>query len=274
MIAGEQAGAPMTDRIAETSPRAQARIAGFLYLIVIVTGGWAQLFVRAHLIVRDDAVATAANIATHALLFRLGLVADLAGVAAYIGVTAVLYRLLRPAGRELSLLAAFFSLTGCAVMAANLVNHLAPLVLLGGAHYLSAFSAEQLQALSMSFLKLQAYGYVIATIFFGLYCFSLGWLIVRSTFLPRVLGVLLVIGGTCYLANGFTIFVFPGYAAQLSPYLLAPPRCRGNIARPVALRRRRERGEMEGPGRRPSQASRRIRPSYAPRSGGPSRRGI
>jgi len=213
----------MADRIAETSPRARARIAGFLYLIVIVTGGWAQLFVRAHLIVRDDAAATAANIAAHEPLFRLGLVADLTSVAAYIGVTAALYGLLKPAGRTLSLLAAFFSLAGCAVMAANLVNHLAPLVLLGGAHYLSVFTIEQLQALSMSFLKLQAYGYVIATAFFGLYCFLLGWLIVRSTFLPRLLGALLVIGGACYLANGFTIFVFPGYAAQLSLYLLAPP---------------------------------------------------
>ncbi len=92
----------MVDRIAETSPRAQARIAGFLYLIVIVTGGWAQLFVRAHLIVRDDAAATAANIAAHEPLFRLGLVADLISVAAYIGVTAVLYGLLKPAGRTLS----------------------------------------------------------------------------------------------------------------------------------------------------------------------------
>jgi hypothetical protein len=213
----------MTDRTAKSSPRARARAAGLLYLIVIVTGGFAQLFVRAHLIVRDDAAATSANILAHDALFRLGLASDLVGIAAYIGVTAILYDLLKPAGRSLSLLAAFFSLAGCAIMAANLVNHVAPLVLLGGAHYLTVFRVDELQALALTFLRLQAYGYVITTVFFGLYCFSIGWLIARSAFLPRILGVLLVIGGGCYLINSFTIFIFPDVAAKLSLYLLAPP---------------------------------------------------
>jgi hypothetical protein len=175
------------------------------------------------LIVRNDAVATAHNILTHDLLYRLGLAADLVSVICYVGVTAFLYALLRPAGRSASLLAAFFSLAGCTIMAGNLINHIAPLILLGNAPYLTPFNAAQLQALAMLFLKLQSYGYVIATMFFGLYCFTLGWLIVHARFMPRILGVLLAIGGLCYLANGAAAFLAPAVATQISAYLTAPP---------------------------------------------------
>src|SRR5215471_17362172 len=99
-------GGSMADQISNSSPRLRARLAGLLYLIVIVSGGWAQLFVRAQLIVRDDAQATAANILAQLPLFRAGLAADLLAASAYIGVVALLYGLLKPVNRSLSLLAA------------------------------------------------------------------------------------------------------------------------------------------------------------------------
>lgn len=120
----------MIDRVVETSPRLWARIAGALYLITIVLGVFAEAFVRGTLIVRDDAAATATNILAHESLYRLGLAADLAMIACYIAVTLLFYVLFKPVSRGLSLLAAFFSLVGLAVLAANSLTHLAPLVLL------------------------------------------------------------------------------------------------------------------------------------------------
>jgi len=204
-------------------PGAQARTAGFLYLIVILTGGWAQLFVRMQLIIRDDAAATAHNIMAHGSLYRAGLVADLVSAATYVGVTALLYAVLQPAGKGLSRLAVLFSLAGCSIMAGNLVNLVAPLLLLGDAPLALPLPADELQALGLLFLRLQVYGYLIAVVFFGLYCFTLGCLIVRSLFLPHILGLLLMLGGLCYLANSGAAFLAPAVATKVSAYLLALP---------------------------------------------------
>ena len=212
----------MTERIAEVSPRSRARIAGLLYLIVFATGGFAELYVRSTLIVSDNASATAGNILAHEPLFRLGFAADLVGAACYIAVTLILYGLFKPVSRSISLLAAFFSLAGCAILAINLLNYLAPLYFLGNAHYLSALKTDQLQALAFVSLRLHALGYNIAMVFFGLYCLLIGILIVKSTFLPRLLGLLLAIAGLSDLIKSFAIFVSPAFADHLFPYILAP----------------------------------------------------
>jgi hypothetical protein len=204
------------------SPRLTARIAGALYLVVIATGFFAEFYVRGSMIVSGDAVATAHNILASEPLYRLGFAADLVGDACYIGVTLILYQLLAPVSRSLSLLAAFFSLTGCVVMAANLVNHLAPLLLLSGGPYLSAFTPGQLQALALVALKLHARGYFIAMVFFGLYCGAIGYLMFRSTFFPRLLGLLLMAGGLSDLTNSFALFVAPALQDRLEPYILIP----------------------------------------------------
>ncbi|HEX9786794.1 MAG TPA: DUF4386 domain-containing protein, partial [Candidatus Binatia bacterium] len=159
----------MTERISKTSPRLKARIAGGLYLIVIVAGIFAEVFVRGALIVPGDAAATASNILASEPLFRLGFAADLVAVAAYIGVTALLYELLKPVSRTLALLGTFFGLAGSAIMAVNMVNHLAPLFFLADAGYLSAFDMDQLQALARVSLRLHGLGYNIAIVFFGLH---------------------------------------------------------------------------------------------------------
>lgn len=205
----------MTDRTVETSPGLWARAAGAFYLITIVMGVFAEVFVRGTLVVRDDAAATAANILAHDSLFRLGLVADLIMMACYITVTLLFYDLFKAVGRSLSLLAAFFSLVGIAVLAANSLNHLAPLVLIGGAQYLSAFDANQLQALALMSLKMHAQGYTVSMVFFGVYCLLIGYLVLRSGFLPRMLGVLMAAGGLSFMANSFASFLLPALAARL-----------------------------------------------------------
>ncbi len=205
----------MTNRSVETSPRPRARIAGAFYLLTIITGVFAELFVRGALVVRDDAAATAANIQAHEPLYRLGLVADLTMLVCYIAVTLLLYDLFRPVGGRLSLLAAFFSLVGIAVLAVNSLNHLAPLVLLGGAQYLSAFGTSQLQALALASLRMHARGYLIAGVFFGIYMLLLGCLIFRSDFLPRALGVMMALGGLSFLVDSVAAFLSPTLVARL-----------------------------------------------------------
>jgi hypothetical protein len=205
----------MTDRAVNPSPRLLARIAGVLYLITIIMGVFAEVFVRGRLAVRDDAAATATNILAHEPLYRLGLTADLVMLVCYIGVTLLFYELFKRVSRSVSLLAAFFSLVGIAVLAVNSLNHLAPLVFLGGAQYLSALETNQLQAFARMSLKMHAAGYTISGVFFGIYCLLIGYLVFKSDFLPRILGVLMVIGGLSYLTDSFVTLLSPQLATRL-----------------------------------------------------------
>jgi hypothetical protein len=130
-------------------------------------------------------------------------------------VTALFYDLFEPVNRRVSLLAAFFSLVGCAILAFASLFQLAALVVLGGGQYLSVFKAEQLRALAVLFLELYGQGVSICFVFFGVYCLLIGYLILKSTFLPRVLGVLMAFAGL-----GWLTFLFPLLANYLSPYIL------------------------------------------------------
>src|SRR5437764_12018920 len=185
----------MMERIGETSPRFEARITGTFYLLTILTGIFAQGFVSNLLVVFGDALTTATNILPHKSLFQLGFTVYLIEMACQIAMTALFYDLLKPAGRSVSLLAAFLGLAGCVIKTFSRVFYIAPLFVLGGAHYLSVFSAEQLQALALLFLKVNDQGPAMALAFFGFYALLTGYLIMRSTFLPRILGVVSVCGG-------------------------------------------------------------------------------
>src|SRR2546427_5590710 len=208
--------AVMTERIAVTSPRLKARITGALYLLTILTGIFAQGFVSENLVVDGDAAATATNILTHKHLFQLGFTVYLIEMACQIAITALFYDLLKPAGRSVSLVAAFLGLAGCVIKTFSRLFYIAPLLVLGGSHYLSVFSAEQLQALALLFLKVNDHGAAIALAFFGFYALLTGYLIVRSTFLPRILGVLSAFGGL-----GWLTFLYPPLGYRLFPYLAA-----------------------------------------------------
>lgn len=206
----------MTERIAEASPRLQARIIGVLYLLTIVTGIFAQGFVSGRLVVDGDAAATATNILAHRGLFQLGFAVYLIEMACQIGMVALFYELLKPAGRSVSLLAAFLGLAGSVIKTFSRLFFIAPLFILGGAHYLSVFSAEQLQALALFFLKVNDRGAAIALVFFGFYALLTGCLILRSTFLPRILGMLSIVGGLGWLS-----FLYPPLGYRLFPYIAA-----------------------------------------------------
>ena len=211
--------AVLTEQFTEASPRFKARIAGGLWLIVIAAGVL-TVIVESALIVRGDAAVTAANILASESLYRLGFAADLIGGACYLGVTVLLYSLLKPVSRSLSLLAAFFGLAGVAVGAVASVSRLVPLVLLGGGPDSTAFTTTQLQAMAMMSLRLQGQGFGIAMVFFGLQCVSIGCLIIRSTFLPRILGVLLAIGGSSYVISSFANFLSPPFGALVFPFII------------------------------------------------------
>ena len=146
----------MMERIAaDSSPRTRARIAGVFYLVAMLTGIFAQGYVSGRLVVDGDAAATATNILTHRGLFQLGFAVYLIEMACQIAMTALFYDLLKPAGRSVSLVAAFLGLGGCVIKTLSRLFYIAPLFILGGAHYLSVFSAGQLQALALLFLKVK-----------------------------------------------------------------------------------------------------------------------
>ena len=192
--------AVMTGRLAETSVRLKARIAGALYLLTLLTGLFAQGFVSGTLVVDGDAVATASNILAHKSLFQLGYAVFLIEMACQVAMTALFYELLKPAGRSVSLVAAFLGLAGSIIKTFSRVFFIVPLFVLGGAHSLSVFSVEQLRALALLFLKVNDRGAGVALVFFGFYALLTGYLIIRSTFLPRILGVVSVIGGLGWLS--------------------------------------------------------------------------
>jgi hypothetical protein len=204
----------MTQRIAEASPRPGARITGVVYLVYFLTAVFGEFFLRG-LVVDGDAAATAGNILAHESLFRLGLATGLIATACYIAVTAFFYGLFKPVNRGLSLLAAFFSLVGCAILALGSLFQIAPLVVLGGSQYLGVFKVEQLRALALMSLELHSQAVNICFVFFGFYCLLIGYLIFRSAFLPRILGVLMALAGL-----GWLTFLSPPLASHLSPYIL------------------------------------------------------
>src|SRR5947199_2666824 len=206
-----------TAAMTETSPRFKARITGVLYLLTILTGIFAQGFVSGRLVVDGDAAATATNILTHRGFFQLGFTVYLIEMACQIAITALFYKLLKPAGSSVSLVAAFLGLAGCVIKTFSRLFYIAPLfILVSGAatHYLSVFSAEQLQALALLFLKLNDRGAGIALAFFGFYALLTGYLIIRSTFLPRILGGLSMIAGLGWLS-----FLYPPLGYRLFPYI-------------------------------------------------------
>jgi hypothetical protein len=133
-----------------------------------------------------------------------------------VAVTALFYGLFEPVSRGLSLAAALFSLVGCAIQASAFLFYIAPVTIMAGAPHLGVFNGEQLQVLALMFLQLYAQAYNIGFAFFGFYCLLIGSLIVRSTFLPRILGVLMILGGLSWLT-----FLFPPLADYLRPYNLA-----------------------------------------------------
>lgn len=210
----------MTNRTIETSPQFYARIAGLLYLMVIAGGLFAEMFVRERLIVRGDPAATANNILAHELLFRQGFAAGIIILMCALAILFIFYRFFSRVNKNLALLMVFFNLVSISIESINLLHHFEPLIILKGSSYAGTLDQGQLQALAYIPLRLQSTGYDLSLAFFGFFCIFTGLLIFRSTFLPRILGVLMAIAGVCYLVNSFIHFLAPQYS--LFPYIMMP----------------------------------------------------
>src|ERR687886_2904321 len=210
------------DSIAGTAPRQLARIAGALYLINIVLGAFAISIVPAVVVVAGDAAATAHNIQTHELLYRLGLVAHLVVTVTNVPLALIFYELFKVVNRRLALLDACFILVATAIEAAGLLNQFTPLVLLGSGPYASALPTAQLEALAYIPSALSGIGYSIAQVFFTFDLVTIAYLVLRSTFLPRVIGVLLAIAGLAYLIYSLANLLAPAFAGNLVPWIQLP----------------------------------------------------
>jgi len=202
----------MTKPVANASPRLLARMAGAFFLLTILSGIFAQGFVSERLIVFGDAAATATNIAAHRGLFQLGFTVYLIEMAAQVATVVLFYQLLRPVNKTVALLSAFWELTGCIIKTFARVFYIAPLFVLSGGSLLSGFSTPQLQMLALVLLKVNDQGAAMALAFFGFSTVLQGYLIFRSTFLPRWLGVLAVLAGLSWLTFlypplGYRVFV-------------------------------------------------------------------
>ncbi len=208
----------------EPSPQLFARIGGIAYLVIIIAGGYDEMFIRNAMIVAGDAAATARNIAASPLLWRISLAGDVVMHICDLILAVVYYFLFKPVNKHLALLSLLFGLVQTAVLVANKMNLVMPLLLLNNnAAYLKSFSPEQLQALTYTALKAHDYGFDIGLIFFGVSCLLDGYLIRKSRYLPAVIGVLVQIAGLCYLINSFVLILSPALANRLFPFILLPP---------------------------------------------------
>lgn len=205
-----------------TAEKPLARIAGVLYLIVAVCGSFAELYVRSGIVVPGDAAATADNIRASATLFRFGFVADLVQATCFLLTAMALYLLLRHVDKRVAAAMVTFVAVSVAIMCLNLLNQLAALLIATGEDTSGAFGPAGSDALVLLFAELQRNGFLIAQMFFGLWLLPLGYLVVRSRSFPKVLGVLLAIGGVGYLVDLFVQFLAPAVAERIAPVVLAP----------------------------------------------------
>ncbi|HET9847738.1 MAG TPA: DUF4386 domain-containing protein [Candidatus Dormibacteraeota bacterium] len=199
------------------SPRLRARLAGLVYLLFFLTSVVGAIVAPAVSElggVSGDAGATAKYIITHEASVRVAIALGLVSTACYVALMALFYQLFRPVSRTFALLALVFGLVGSAITGFGSLFQVAPLVVLKGDTYLSIFDARQLQALALLFLNLNVQLGSIALVFFGAFQLALGYLIIRSTFLPRFLGVLIALAGL-----GWLVFLAPPLANALLTYL-------------------------------------------------------
>jgi len=209
------------DRI-DASPRALARLEGVVYLVIIILGVVVELVVRARINVPGNAAATAANLRSMESLWRFGIAAELVMVICTIVSALILYVLLRPVSKDLALLGTFFGLVGITIEAAHSLRLVEALFPLQSAGYLQAFSPGELQAMVSWSMKAHGQGYGLALLVFGPAFLLRGYLVYRSGYFPRALGVLYQIAGLAYLTNGFSLILAPQLAGRIFMIVAGP----------------------------------------------------
>ena len=203
-------------------PLILARVAGILYLSIIITGIFSEVFVRSNLIVPDSATATANNIAASEWWFRLGFLADSIMLLCDVAIAVLFYVLLKPVNKTLSLIATAFRLSQATIIGMSLLYYYSALLLLSGTEYATVFEANQLHALVMLLLDMHSHGYDIGLLFFGISSFFLGILIIKSEYFPSIFGYGLIAASVVYLVGSFTRFLLPGYLSIVQPIYIIP----------------------------------------------------
>lgn len=204
-----------------TPPKTLARIAGALYLVVAVLTIFAGL-VNTRIVESGDAAATAHNINASAILFRLGFVSELVGATAFLMTGMALYLLLKHVNQLTAAAMVTFVAVSVAIQSLNLLNQKAALKIATSQDYTAAFGPAGSDHLTMLFADLQHDGYLIAQTYFGLWLLPLGYLVIKSGYFPKALGVLLVIGCIGHLVDVYARFIAPDFGANISPYALTP----------------------------------------------------
>jgi hypothetical protein len=190
----------------------QARFAGLLYVLACLPAPFALIYVPGKLIVPGDATATANHVRASVTLLRLGMAGELINAIAFIFVVFALYRLFKGVNKQHAAIMVTLFVVSVPISFLNVLNDIAPLILVSGANFLSVFDKGQLDALVYLFMRLHSQGFIVAQIFWGLWLFPFGILAIRSGFIPRVVGVLVMIAGSGYVVSSFTSLLLPHYA--------------------------------------------------------------
>lgn len=223
----------MTTKEEMNSIQKTAKVAGVLYLLIAVLAGFVHFYVPGRLFVSGDAGTTASNIMVSQGLFRMSIGVELVILLSEVVLSILLYVLLRPVHKTLSLVAAVFRLAMTTIHGVNLLNLFVVLLLLGGAGYLTVFQPDQLQALVRLFLDAYSYGFAIGIIFFTPHVFLVGYLIFKSGYFPKVLGVLFIIASLGYLIDNFSYVLLKNYVTGAAYFAL--PIAIAEIAFPLWL---------------------------------------
>jgi hypothetical protein len=201
------------------SKKGTARRAGVLYFLFMILGVYSEFFLPGY-VVPGDATATASNISAGELSYRIGILVGFATHVVFLFLVVMLYRLLQDVDQSQALLMVIFVSVGVAVALSNMLNRFAPLQFLGGAEYLAVFTEPQLDALALASLRFRTAAAAVPLAFWGLWLLPFGSLVVKSRFLPRVLGILLLVAGVAYIVSSAVFIVMPAQRQVVSRFLM------------------------------------------------------
>ncbi|PQB03338.1 hypothetical protein BST83_18755 [Polaribacter filamentus] len=204
------------------SKKKNARIAGLMYLLMGITGAFGIMYVPSNIMVAGNATATANNIMDSELLFRLSMISNLISQTIFVFLVLSLNRLLKGVNPKHARLMVTLVTISVPIAFLNILNLVAAQILVSGADYLTIFDENQLNSIMMVFLNLYEHGIFIVGIFWGLWLYPLGLLVIKSKFIPKIIGIFLIIGCFAYLTDSFTSLLFPLYKEIIFPILIVP----------------------------------------------------
>lgn len=206
----------------DVSPQTYARTGGVLYFMIIILGIFYELVVRNSILIPGDSMATMASLKQHEFLWRLGIVAEFMSSIASIGLILIMYRLTQLVNKDLAMLAAFFNLAGVTIQTGYIIQLIEALFPIGASSYLQAFTPEQLSAMISLSTKSHLFGFGIALLMFAPYFLLTGYLIYKSVYLPKFVGVLYMISGAGYLVNSVFLILAPQFSGMVFMIIVLP----------------------------------------------------